>query len=137
MTRKQAALNHMRRSSWRAAREHVLQRDDPLSISRLSRTEGRCLHLRKPHFTRQTLMPALLNMGTVLIEEAIVVVSSRQHLKGAYNRARESTQRAVSGVEFWSPRGVQTARIRLCGVRWRPNRLLVSLLFFVRMPASD
>jgi len=34
-------------------------------------------------------MPALLNMGTILIEEAIVVVSSRQHLKGAYNRARE------------------------------------------------
>jgi integrase len=53
-----------------------------------------------------------LHMGIILIEKAIVVVSSRQHLKGAYNRARESTPGAVSGVESWSPRGVQTPKSR-------------------------
>jgi hypothetical protein len=82
-------------------------------------------------------MPALPYMGTILIEKAIVVVSSGQHLKGAYNRARESTPGGVFGVESWSPGGVQTPQSRPHGVHRRPNRLLISLLFFVRMPASD
>jgi len=51
-------------------------------------------------------------MGIILIEKLNVVSSSRQHLKGAYNRARESPPGAVSGVESWSPRGVQTPKSR-------------------------
>ena len=67
----------------------------------------------------------------------INVVSSRQHLKAAYNRARESTPRASSrcGVleSAWSPDAQKSPR----GVHRRPNRRLLSLLFLVEVSVSD
>jgi hypothetical protein len=72
----------------------------------------------------------------LLIWKSIVVVSSRQHLKAAYNRARKHAggQFSVWSPESaWSPDAKKSPR----GVHRRPNPPVLSLLFLVELSVSD
>ena len=58
----------------------------------------------------------LFHMGIILIRKSIVVVSSRQHLKAARNRAR---RHATGQLPVWSP-GVSVESRRPKIAPWRP-----------------
>ena len=78
-----------------------------------------------------------LHMGIILIEKSIVVCSSRQQSEQPATARVKARGVPVSGVESWSPRGVQTPKKDARGVHRRPRRGGLSLVFLVFLPVSD
>ena len=80
--------------------------------------------------------PPLHCVGIILIRKRCCRLQQTT-ITIACNRARESTPGADSGVESWSPRGVQTPPKPPRGVHRRPNSRALSLLFLVAVSVSD